>query len=61
MNLLSFLISSGQLANEEIRFFAGHEDFATTENIMSFRLILWIRGQMPMKKHFLILKKCNQL
>ena len=33
---ISFLISSGQLTNEEIRVFAGHEDFATTEKYYEF-------------------------
>ncbi len=33
---ISFLISSGQLTNEEIRVFAGHEDFATTEKCYEF-------------------------
>ncbi len=33
---ISFIISSGQLTNEEIRIFAGHEDFATTEKYYEF-------------------------
>lgn len=33
---ISFMTASGQLTNEEIRIFAGHEDFATTQKYYEF-------------------------
>ncbi|MBD5458253.1 MAG: site-specific integrase [Lachnospiraceae bacterium] len=58
---ISNLISSGQLTNEEIRVFAGHEDFATTEKYYEFPINSMDKRADAYEKALSYTKKCNQL
>ena len=39
--LISKMIESGQLTNEEIRMFSGHEDFSTTAKFYNYSTVSW--------------------
>ncbi len=39
--IISKMIESGQLTNEEIRMFAGHEDFSTTAKFYNYSTVSW--------------------
>lgn len=40
-NLISRMMELGQLANEEIRMFAGHEDFSKTAKFYNYSTVSW--------------------
>lgn len=56
------MIESNELTNEEIRMFAGHEDFPLQRSFIIIQLFHGIKEQMLLKGHSdKYIEKCNQL
>lgn len=55
------MISSKQLSNEEIRTFAGHEDFSTTEKYYEYSTLSLDKRVDAYENALSYNKKCNQL
>lgn len=58
---ISNMISSKQLSNEEIRTFAGHEDFSTTEKYYEYSTLSLDKRVDAYENALSYNKKCNQL
>lgn len=58
---ISNMISSKQLSNEEIRSFAGHEDFSTTEKYYEYSTLSLDKRADAYENALSYNKKCNQM